>query len=63
MKKPLIPENRRDIGRSNDDLLNAQKSSKAKVPVAEAPKALKSTITPTKAVVATKVAPAKAKLL
>ena len=50
MKKPLIPENRKDIGKSYDDLLNAQKSSKPKAPVAEAPKALKSsTKTPVKA--------------
>jgi hypothetical protein len=41
-KKPLIPENRRDIGKTNDDLLNAQKASKPAAPVAEAPKALKS---------------------
>jgi hypothetical protein len=37
MKKPLIPENRKDIGNSNDDLFHvrAQKSTTPKVvPVA-----------------------------
>jgi len=65
LKKPLIPENRKDIGKSNDDLLNAQKS-KPNAPVAEAPKALKTTIVPVKATatkVESKKAPAKSNLL
>ena len=47
----MIPENRRDIGTTNDDLLNAQKASKpiaaakpvVAAPVAAAPKALAQT--------------------